>query len=485
MFFTSGTFWIFFLIAAVVYYLFPRKIRWTVLLAASLYFYGSWKIGFLILLLGQIVWIYVLVRWMENLPRGGLRRLIAWIAAVGPLLTLIVFKYARMITESLAEVFKALGSGSAPGVWKLVVPVGISFYTFKVISYVIEVYRGRIPAEKNPGLLALYVSFFPQILAGPIDRPNRLLPQLRAPRNLNADDIVFGVRRIAWGIFKKLVVADRLAYYVGFVFDSPAHQGLNLIFAAYLYAIQIYCDFSGYSDIAIGLAKILGIDSAENFDRPYLSRSMSQFWAKWHITLSSWLRDYLFLPISYGLMRRMKGDKFWGIRVETWGYSVGIMITMTLCGLWHGAAWTFVVWGALHGFYLVVSVVTRKLRKRLVRATGLKKRSRLHEVLAVIVTFNLVSFAWIFFRAASLQKAVHYISYLKFKYYAPGFAHLVFDAALLLLFLGLNAIYWKGPEWPWMRKVPLPLKLAGYALFVCLMILLAVNSANEFLYVKF
>lgn len=471
MFFTSGMFWIFFLSAAALYFLLPAKIRWTVLLAASLAFYGYWKIGFLPLLLGQIAWIYLWTRYLEGRPDGGRKRAIAWIAAGGPLLSLVVFKYGR-------AVFEAIGS------WKILVPIGLSFYTFKTISYVVEVYRGRISAERNPGILALYVSFFPQILAGPIDRPNDLIPQLRRPRNVNPDDLVSGARRIVWGMFKKLVVADRLAYFVGFVFDSPAYQGLNLLFAAYLFAFQIYCDFSGYSDIAIGLSRILGIDSAENFDRPYLSRGLSRFWATWHITLSRWFRDYLFLPVSYAVMRRIRGEKLFGIRAETWGYSLAILLTMTFCGLWHGASWTFVFWGALFGAFLVISVATRKIRRRLVRLTGLNRHPRWHHALSVFLTFNLVSFAWIFFRSASLEKAGVYLRYLKLSVNGLGVSHLVFDAALVLLFLLLESLGRRSKD-SWTGRIPAPLKLAAAALFLCLIAILAVNSANEFIYVRF
>ena len=364
--FTSENFWIFFAAAAGFFFLFPSKLRWTVLLAASMAFYGFWSLGFLLLLLGHVSWVYLWTRLMEQLPAGGRRRATAWLAAGGPLLTLFVFKYGRMAMEAVGSLFSSAGTAAPFATWKLLVPIGISFYTFKTVSYVIEVYRKRIPAERNPGILALYVSFFPQILAGPIDRPQDLIPQLRRPRNPNPDDLVAGARRIAWGLFKKLVVADRLASFVGFVFDSPAYQGLNLIFAAYLFAFQIYCDFSGYTDISVGLARILGIDSAENFDRPYLSRNLSRFWATWHMTLSRWFRDYLFLPVCYGIMRRIRGERLWGVKAETWGYSLAILVTMTLCGLWHGAGWTFVFWGALFGIFLAVSAVTRKLRKRLV-----------------------------------------------------------------------------------------------------------------------
>jgi alginate O-acetyltransferase complex protein AlgI len=485
VFFTSAPFWIFVLIVAALYFLFPSRIRWTVLLAASLAFYGHWKIDFLLLLLGHVAWIYILTRYMESLPAGGRRRWIAWIAAGGPLLSLIVFKYNRMVLDAVGSLLKGAGSPPPFGTWKLLVPIGISFYTFKIVSYVIEVNRGRIKAERNPGILALYVSFFPQILAGPIDRPNELIPQLRRPRNINPDDLATGVRRIVWGIFKKLVVADRLAYFVGFVFDSPAHQGLNTIFAAYLFSFQIYCDFSGYSDIAIGLARILGIDSAENFDRPYLSRSLSQFWAKWHISLSRWLRDYLFLPVSYAVMRRIRTDRFLGIKAETWGYGLAILLTMTLCGLWHGASWTFVVWGALYGLLLVISVATRKIRKRLVRLTGLKKHPGWRKALAVFTTFNLVSFAWIFFRSASLEKAFQYIRSMGLKINGLGVSHVVIDAVLVLFFLLLETLDGNRLKWQWIRRIPVPLKLAAAALFVCLIAILAVNSGNEFIYVQF
>jgi alginate O-acetyltransferase complex protein AlgI len=486
VFFSSGPFWLFFLSAAILYHLFPAKLRWAVLLAASLAFYGHWRIEALLLLLVHVAWIQVLARYMDGLPSGSRRRrVVAWVAAGGPLLSLVVLKYGRMVLESVAPLFSGGGAARPFGTWTLLVPIGISFYTFKMVSYVIEVYRGRMPAERNPGILALYVSFFPQVLAGPIDRPNDLIPQLRRPRNINPDDLADGVRRIVWGLFKKLAVADRLAYFVAFVFDSPAGQGWNLVFAAYLFAFQIYCDFSGYSDIAIGLSRLLGIDSAENFDRPYLSRSVSQFWAKWHMSLSRWLRDYIFLPLSYGVMRRIRADKVMGIGTETWGYGAAIMVTMSLCGLWHGPSWHFVFWGALFGVYLVVSVATRKVRRRLVRRTGLNGHPRWRGALAVFTTFHLVAFAWIFFRSASLERALFYIGQFEPKFNGLGVPHLVFSAALVILFLVLEAFEARRSGWPWVRRIPMPVRLAAAALFVGLIAILAVNSANEFIYVQF
>ena len=485
MFITAGTFWIFFVATVALYHLLPVNVRWTVLLFASLAFYGYWEIGFLFLLLGHVAWVYLWTRFMDGLPAGGRRRAVAWIAAGGPLLTLLVFKYGRMALDAVGSLLRGSGSDPLFTSWKLLVPIGISFYTFKTISYVVEVYRRRIHAERNPGILALYVAFFPQVLAGPIDRPNDLIPQLRRPRRINPDDLSAGALRITWGLFKKLVVADRLAYFVGFVFDSPAYQGLNLLFAAYLFAFQIYCDFSGYSDIAIGLCRILGIDSAENFDRPYLSRGLSRFWASWHMTLSRWFRDYVFLPMTYAVMRRIRGEKLWGIKAETWGYGLSILLTMTLCGLWHGAAWNFVFWGSLYGLLLTVSVATRKLRRRLVRMTGLNGHPRLHAALSVFWTFNLVSLAWIFFRSASLDKAFLYLKYMKVKVNGLGFAHLVFDLILVAVFLILESLGRRWPDMPRLRKIPAPLKLAAAALFVCLIAILAVNAANEFIYVRF
>jgi D-alanyl-lipoteichoic acid acyltransferase DltB (MBOAT superfamily) len=278
--------------------------------------------------------------------------------------------------------------------------MGISFYTFKNVSYSIDVYRRTLPPEKHAGMFALYVAFFPQLLAGPIERATRLLPQLH--RRIAFDDrkVVLGLRMILWGLLQKMVVADNLAPFVNLVYSDPAHATANsLLIATLLFAFQIYYDFAGYSDIAIGTAQVLGYETMKNFNRPYSSRSIREFWGRWHISLSSWLRDYLYIPLG-------------GNRVPVPRRYLNLMVVFLLCGLWHGANWTFVVWGGIHGFYLVFASVTADVRGRMADRIGLSRTPRLLAGVRQVTTFLLVSFAWIFFRADTLSDAILVVSRL-------------------------------------------------------------------------
>ncbi len=251
------------------------------------------------------------------------------------------------------------------------------------------------------------------------------------------------------------------------------------------YYIQIYCDFSGYSDISIGISRALGFSPPANFDYPYLSRDVSEFWRRWHITLSSWLRDYLFLPIAYAVMRKLPDGNLLGARSEAWAYAAGILVTMLLGGLWHGAAWTFVAWGALHGGFLVASYLTRRWRKRAVRVAGLHRAPRLHHVLQVFLTFNLVALAWIPFRATSFENVREYLHYMQLKLPPAGVANLLFDAALVAVLLALEYAQRNPSRFPHLQRAPLSVKAAGYAVFLVALIVLSVDSANPFIYFRF
>jgi D-alanyl-lipoteichoic acid acyltransferase DltB (MBOAT superfamily) len=282
----------------------------------------------------------------------------------------------------------------------VLLPVGISFYTFQTLSYTVDVYRGERHAERHLGIFALYVSFFPQLVAGPIERSTRLLPQFHNHVRFDYDRVTSGLRLMLWGFFKKVVIADNVALAVNAVYNDPTrHEGLPLILATILFAFQIYCDFAGYSDIAIGGARILGFDLMTNFRRPYHARSIGEFWHRWHISLSTWFRDYLYIPLG-------------GNRVGRNRWLVNLFLTFLISGLWHGASWTFVVWGALHGGYLIVGILTAGVRARAVRATRLDRVPWLHGLLQRVFIFGLVCFAWIFFRANSVADALYIVTHL-------------------------------------------------------------------------
>ena len=482
--FRSAPFWIFCAAAVLGHHAIPPRWRWAWLLAASYALYGSFGLPILAVLAGLTASVYAVTLLMEQ--ADGVRRRRLLLLAIGvPLAALVGFKYLSLIGEALAAAVRALAGTSAGPRINILVPIGISFYVFKLLSYAIDVYRRRLPAERHPGRFALYVAYFPQVLAGPIERAGDFLPQIRASARWDPQDTAAGARLVAWGLFKKLVVADRLGLYVGDAFASPAYKSFHLVFAACFYYIQIYADFSGYSDISVGLSRMLGLKAPLNFNYPYLARSVGEFWTRWHITLSSWLRDYLFLPLAYAVARRIPGDRLWGIRADAWAYSVGVLVTFTLAGLWHGAAWTFAAWGAVHGAYLVVSHATTRLRRRAARASGLRRRPRLHAAAQIGATFMLVSAAWVLFRATSFENAWTYARYLQFKLPPQGCANLLFDLALVAVFLSLEWVQRNRSRLAVLDRMPVEVKAVGYALFVAVTLAFSVNAANPFIYFRF
>jgi D-alanyl-lipoteichoic acid acyltransferase DltB (MBOAT superfamily) len=321
------------------------------------------------------------------------RRLLLFLSLFSNLGLLFFFKYFNFFSENVNTVFEQFNIFSAVPAYDFLLPVGISFYTFQTLSYTIDVYWGKKEAEKHLGIFALYVSFFPQLVAGPIERSTRLLPQFYKTYTFDYKRIRTGVVLMVWGFFKKVVIADRLAEYVNMVYNNPHdYGGFQDLIATFFFGSQIYCDFSGYSDIAIGSAMILGYDLMTNFKRPYLSQSIREFWQRWHISLSTWFRDYLYIPLG-------------GNRVVKWRWYYNLFITFLISGLWHGANWTFVIWGALHGGYLVLAILTQSYRDKLATQSGLYKVPYLNNLINLVWTFVLVYFAWIFFRANSLSDA--------------------------------------------------------------------------------
>ena len=306
---------------------------------------------------------------------------------------LAIYKYFNFANENLhalAEFLHWNYSVHNLGMW---LPIGLSFHTFQSMAYTIEVYRGRQKAERNLGVYSLYVMFYPQLVAGPIERPQHLLHQFREVHSFDPDRIFDGLKQMLWGFFKKVVIADRMAAVVDAIYANPTRVGgAYLILATWFFAIQIYCDFAGYSDIAIGAARVLGFQLMTNFDRPYVSQSIAEFWRRWHISLSSWFRDYLYIPLG-------------GSRVSLPRWCFNVMFVFLISGFWHGANWTFVIWGALHGFYLIFSRLTATLRGRIADSIGLGKFPYILQAWRMLVTFNLVALAWIFFRAGTVSEA--------------------------------------------------------------------------------
>ncbi len=428
MLFNSLQFLIFLPIVVAVYYLIPKPAKHLWLLAASYYFYMCWNAVYALLMLLSTAVTYLCGlgldflgrREMPRLRKLHLRRAVLWTSLVINLGILFFFKYFDFALDSLNALLIHVGLHLTRPGFDVLLPVGISFYTFQALGYTIDVYRGDIYAERNFFRYALFVSFFPQLVAGPIERSKNLLKQLAVPQKFSYENFREGLLHMLWGFFLKIVIADRLALFVDTVYsqDYQNFGGFVVIIATFFFAVQIYCDFGGYSSIAIGAAKILGVDLMENFNTPYLVTSIADYWKGWHISLSTWFRDYVYIPL--GGNRKGKARKY-----------LNIMITFGASGLWHGANWTYVVWGLINGFYQVVGSILMPLRRRLVALLHLNENSLGHKALRMLVTFNLILISLVFFRASSLSMAVDMLR--SCIYLRPW---VLFDGSLYML--GLN-----------------------------------------------
>ncbi len=391
MAFNSISFAIFMAVIFALYWLLPHRFRWVFLLAASFGFYMSWSPVFILLLLFSTILSYFGAIAIYNAPAEKKKTYMTLLACLS-LLPLFVFKYLAFVTESLFSAINLFGLNLQPATLKLALPLGISFYTFQTLGYMADVYRGRIEPERHPGYYALFVAFFPQIVSGPIGRAGVLIPQLRQERAFDYSKASRGIRLMLWGVFKKMVIADHLASPVDLVYlDLYGNQGLPTLLAVVFFAVQIYCDFSGYTDIARGCAGLLGIDLAENFRSPYFSRSIKEFWSRWHISLSTWFRDYVYIPLG-------------GSRVGKLKHYRNLLVTFLVSGLWHGASWPFVVWGGVHGLAQIGE-----------NALGLDKkesRSRLMWLLRVTGVFIFSCLTWVFFRADTVSDALFALGHM-------------------------------------------------------------------------
>lgn len=426
MFFNSMEFAIFLPIVFVLYWSLPHKYRWCCLLGASYYFYMSWNAKYIVLIVLSTVVCYVAGILIEKEKQKKRQRIILVVALVICFGILFFFKYFNFVSESITAILNQLAVDMNPITLDLLLPVGISFYTFQTLSYVVDVYRGQVKAEHHFGFFATFISFFPQLVAGPIERTQNLLPQFKEEKKFDYDQAVYGLRLMLWGFFKKLAIADVLSVYVDRAYNSLDNcSGLDLLIVIFFFTIQIYCDFSGYSDIAIGTAKLMGIQLMTNFKSPYFSKSVKEFWQRWHISLSSWFRDYVYIPLG-------------GNRCSKFRNAGNVCITFLLSGLWHGANWTFVLWGGIHG-------IAQILEKNLFRFKI--KKGKLYNFISVIIVFSFCNLAWVFFRAATVQDALFVISKLFLSLRNPsGFFHITIGISKLgliarLLPVGLLAIY--------------------------------------------
>lgn len=397
MVFNSYSFLIFFPIVVLVNFLIPKKAQYLWLLVASYYFYMNWDARYVLLLLFSTTVTYLCGLVIERTTFPKTKKMALAVGFVLNIGVLFFFKYFDFAIETVNLLLSGTGLSVPNPDFNILLPVGISFYIFQALSYIMDVYRKEITAEKNFLKYALFVSFFPQLVAGPIERSKNLIRQVNETHRFDYEKMRDGLLIMSWGYFLKLVIADRVAIIVDTVYGSyTEYGGVYLIVASVLFAVQIYCDFAGYSTIAIGAAKILGFQLMENFNCPYFSRSIAEFWRRWHISLSSWFRDYLYIPLG-------------GNRKGTVRKYVNIMIVFLVSGLWHGAAGTYVVWGFIHGLYQVIGALTRPVRDKLNVLFDMKPESIGHRLMSGLVTFALVDFAWIFFRAESLDAAVEII----------------------------------------------------------------------------
>lgn len=404
MLFNSIDFIIFFPIVTLIYFLIPDKIKYIWLLISSYYFYMCWNAQYAILIFTSTLITYlsgIIIEYVKNSnnwnddKKSLYKKLVVGFSFGGNLAILFYFKYANFAVETLAKLLSTINIQLDIPAFDVILPVGISFYTFQALSYTMDVYRNEIYAEKNFFRYALFVSFFPQLVAGPIERSKNLLKQLAGPKKFDYEKAREGVLLMIWGFFLKIVVADRIAIFVDTVYgDIVFYSGWYLIIATILFAIQIYCDFSGYSIIAVGVAKILNIHLMENFNAPYFSTSVAEFWRKWHISLTSWFKDYLYIPL--GGSRKGQVRKY-----------INKMIVFLVSGLWHGASFSFIVWGGLNGIYQVIGEITQPIRDKVIKILNLNRASLGHKLFQMITTFILVDISWIFFRANSFIASLY------------------------------------------------------------------------------
>ncbi len=394
MTFNSWEFLLFYPIVALLYFVLPKKLKWPMLLIASYYFYMCYQAELVFLIAGTTLISWVASFIIERSERPALRKLCLAVTLIVCLGVLFFYKYFNFLAGSVVSLIELFGGEASPVVLNLILPVGISFYTFQTLSYVIDVYRGDVKTERNFFFYALFVSFFPQLVAGPIERPGNLMPQLKNPHPWSSDDAKKGASHMIVGFFKKVCVADLLSLYVNEIYNDAEHAtALGVIIATSLFAVQIYCDFSGYTDIAIGCARIMGIRLMKNFDHPYMATTIKEFWSRWHISLSTWFKDYLYFPLG-------------GSRCKKPRHLFNLFVVFLVSGLWHGAAWTYVIWGIIHGVYQIIGNLTIGARNRLIDRLGIDRSSPIVLWVRRVIVFGLVGFSWLFFRANSMGEAV-------------------------------------------------------------------------------
>ncbi len=483
MLFNSIDYLLFFPIVVALYFSIPHRYRWILLLVASYFFYMCWKpVYALLMLLTTLIDWYAAIK-IEAAPDNRSRKLWLFTSILSNLLMLGGFKYTGFLNDLAISMSKLIGVGYQIDPFHILLPVGISFYTFQSMSYAIDVYRGNMRAEKNPGMFALYVSFFPQLVIGPIERSTDLLPQFYDKKYFDLSRAVDGMKLMLFGYFKKMVIADRLGLVVERVYGSPHdYTGFPLIIATYCFAFQVYCDFSGYTDIARGSAKVLGFRLKENFIMPYFATSINDFWRRWHITMSSWFRDYLYKPLGG------KGD-------STFHWYRNLLITFTVIGIWHGAGLTFLLFGLIHGIYTVVYLATQKVRKNFSEFIGLMRVPRFKKLLDIFITFHLVLLSypiiaahnindtWYFF-THMFQDLIFSTSYFRGELGLFGTGFFVAVMGIVLMEL-IHSKLINDPEKSFTNIKPVWLRWSVYYILIYTVIIFGEQFAQEYYYFQF
>jgi len=485
MLFNSITFCIFFPIVTGIYFLLPHKFRWLWLLIASCYFYMAFVPVYILILAFTIVVDYFAGIAIEKAEGKQKRKFLiaSIIANVG---VLAFFKYYNFLNENLSALLGTFSTDNPIPYLDILLPIGLSFHTFQAMSYTIEIYRGNQKSERHFGIYALYVMFYPQLVAGPIERPQNILPQLHEKKTFDYQNAVEGLRLMLWGLFKKIVIADRLAVYVNQVYDNPENfHGTPVLLAVFFFAIQIYCDFSAYSSIALGSARVMGFTLMQNFNFPFSSKSVTEFWRRWHISLSTWFNDYLYTPF-------VVSKRNWGMV----GIVTGLFLTFFISGLWHGAAWTYVIYGCLHGIALIYEVLTKKIRKNISK----KISEIVYNSISVFLTFSFVCFTLIFFRANSFIDACTIIKNsfaldfhkiginieLGYGFIMYDKIELVISLFMVFLLFVVNRFEKKETNWSIMQKLNPAARWFVYYIFVMMIILLGnYSNTSDFIYFQF
>lgn len=477
MLFNSFEFFIFFPLVTIIYFLLPHKYRWLHLLLASCYFYMAFIPIYILILFFTIIIDYIAGIVIEN-AEGAKRKTFLIISLVSNIGVLAVFKYYNFFIDNVNAAVHLINPSAEIPFLNIILPIGLSFHTFQAMSYTIEVYRGNFKAERHFGIYALYVMFYPQLVAGPIERPQNVLPQFHKKHEPDPVAIASGLKLIVWGLFKKMVIADNLAAYVDKVYAAPGDfMGFPALIAVIFFSFQIYCDFSGYTDIARGTARVMGIDLMKNFNFPYFAKSISEFWGRWHISLSSWFRDYLYIPLG-------------GNRVSIPVWCRNILIVFLLSGLWHGANWTFIIWGGLHGIYLLFG----RFKDAVIFKGRKPATSPVLDILNMATVFVLVTFGWIFFRAASFNDAIAMIYSCThgFNFAAPGITtNLVSTASFFVCILSIGVLLLSEYlmfRYDFHQKIfnsKPAFRFSAYILLCLCIVIFGIFNKNSFIYFQF